>query len=98
MTEKEIDLLADAIGTSAEIHRGQKDKGGHPYYRHPLRVGLSLLPDVDAAIVGVLHDTIEDCSYPGLGGRVSLAIDIYRVCGEKIHSAVMALTRVQSSS
>lgn len=41
-------------------HRGQLDKGGEPYIWHPLRVGMSLLPDVDAARIGLLHDVVED--------------------------------------
>lgn len=41
-------------------HRAQVDKAGEPYIWHPMRVGTSLLPDLDAAVLGILHDVIED--------------------------------------
>ena len=47
-------------GIAAEAHHGQFDKAGEAYIWHPLRVGFSLLPDVDACIVGLLHDVFED--------------------------------------
>lgn len=49
-----------AVGFADGAHGHQLDKGGQPYLCHCLRVGVSLLPDVDAAIVGVLHDVLED--------------------------------------
>lgn len=52
--------LIDAISLAARAHQGQVDKAGEPYLRHVLRVGFSLLPDEKAAIVGILHDVIED--------------------------------------
>lgn len=52
--------LQEAISLAALAHDGQTDKGGEPYLWHLLRVGISLLPDVDAAIVGVMHDIAED--------------------------------------
>jgi (p)ppGpp synthase/HD superfamily hydrolase len=53
-------LLDHAIHIAAGAHHKQVDKGGAPYLWHVLRVGIPLLPDVDAAVVGVLHDVIED--------------------------------------
>ena len=54
------DPLYLAIRLAASAHHNQLDKGGDPYLWHVLRVGISLLPDLDAAIVGVLHDVLED--------------------------------------
>lgn len=52
--------LEQAIELAALAHRGQVDKAGKPYILHPLRVMQHCAPDLDAMIVGVLHDTIED--------------------------------------
>lgn len=49
-----------AIGYAESAHAGQLDKGRDPYICHCLRVGASLLPDLQAAVVGVLHDVMED--------------------------------------
>jgi len=54
--------LQAAIAYAAVNHAGQVDRGGEPYLWHPLRVGMRLLPDVDAAILGILHDVVEDTS------------------------------------
>nr|WP_200931688.1 HD domain-containing protein [Paenibacillus sp. Leaf72] len=48
-----------AIEIAAKAHEQQKDKAGHPYILHPLRVMLSLNTE-EERIVGVLHDVLED--------------------------------------
>lgn len=40
-------------------HKGQKDKGGKPYFLHPLRVSKNV-KDGRAKVVALLHDVIED--------------------------------------
>lgn len=40
-------------------HWGQKDKGGHVYFMHPIRVSAQL-SDIRAKVVALLHDVIED--------------------------------------
>lgn len=55
---------------AAIAHRNQFDKGGEPYLWHVLRVGIGLLPDIDAACCGVLHDVLEDC--PGMNHAIVL--------------------------
>lgn len=57
------EVLLNAIQSAARAHQGQVDKAGEPYLWHVLRVGISLLPDLDAAVVGVLHDVLEDCPW-----------------------------------
>lgn len=54
------DRICDAIELACRAHRRQLDLGGEPYIWHVLRVGMSLLPDEDAVIVGILHDVLED--------------------------------------
>jgi hypothetical protein len=54
--------LEDAIILAAEKHRGQKDKAGAAYIRHPMRVmGSKYLTNDNERMVGALHDVIEDC-------------------------------------
>lgn len=52
--------LQSVVSYAAYRHIGQLDKGGEPYLWHVLRVGMSLLPDLDAARLGLLHDVLED--------------------------------------
>lgn len=40
-------------------HWGQKDKGSHPYFMHPLRVSKKVV-DKRAKVVALLHDVLED--------------------------------------
>nr|WP_072513995.1 GTP pyrophosphokinase [Ndongobacter massiliensis] len=51
-----------ALFIMLKAHRGQKDKGGHPYFLHPLRVALGV-EGKDARIVALLHDVVEDSDY-----------------------------------
>jgi len=54
-------MLGKAIALAANIHEGQKDKGGFDYILHPLRVmnGLNTT-DKELCAIAVLHDAIED--------------------------------------
>ncbi len=52
-------LYVVALNIMLERHYGQKDKAGHDYYFHPLRVSFKC-DEVDEKIVALLHDTIED--------------------------------------
>lgn len=54
-------LLGRAIAIAAQAHASQVDKGGAPYILHPIRV-MNRVPGIDAKIVAVLHDVLEDCS------------------------------------
>ena len=53
--------LERAIVIAATAHQGQVDKAGAPYVLHPLRMMLSV-DSLDARIVAVLHDVVEDTS------------------------------------
>lgn len=55
----EHELLVKAIILATENHKGQLDKGGHPYILHPLRVMVNV-KSLKAKIVAILHDIIED--------------------------------------
>ncbi len=55
-----LERFRDAFLFAEEAHMGQLDKGGEPKICHVVRVGSSLLPDIEAAVVGLLHDIVED--------------------------------------
>lgn len=65
--------IESAIIIATKAHRGQVDKGGHPYILHPLRVMLGLAPptlirlgpyqQTDLMLAAVLHDVVEDSDW-----------------------------------
>jgi len=54
--------LEEAISLAAAAHSGQTDRGGAPYILHLLRVMMQQ-ETLEARIVGVLHDLVEDTEY-----------------------------------
>ena len=59
MTKRErFGLLEDAIQVALDNHRGETDRDGQVFIRHPLRV-MEKVPDA-ARVVAVLHDVLED--------------------------------------
>lgn len=48
-----------------QAHEGQTDKGGKPYWLHPLSVMRRLGDDASDAekMAALLHDVLEDCDY-----------------------------------
>jgi (p)ppGpp synthase/HD superfamily hydrolase len=55
--------LERAIEIAVLAHKGASDKAGSPYILHPLRLMFSV-EDVEAKIVAVLHDVVEDSKPP----------------------------------
>ncbi len=58
--------FTDAVAIACEAHKGQKDKGGHDYIKHPLH--LAHMCKVkgysnEVQITAVLHDVIEDSDF-----------------------------------
>lgn len=53
---------AKALKTAVKAHKGQRDKGGHPYILHPIRVSQGVKSQ-DAKVVALLHDVLEDTDY-----------------------------------
>jgi len=56
-------------------HRGQKDKGGNSYGRHPFRVSESLgvvMGTEDEMVPTLLHDAIEDTDWVTAEGLLAL--------------------------
>jgi hypothetical protein len=53
--------LEEAIVLATNAHTGQLRDNGEPFILHPLRV-MCAVDDIEAKIVAVLHDVIEDTS------------------------------------
>lgn len=66
-------MLGKAIALASQMFENRKDKGGHPYILHCLRVmdGVGKDADEDLKIIAVMHDIIEDIftNNPELGFR-----------------------------
>lgn len=62
----DMERLWSALILMRELHSGQTDKCGQPYWIHPFTVAMSKLmipmdgEDISTAIVGLLHDVLED--------------------------------------
>ena len=84
------DKLVDATLFATQAHEGQLDKAGLPYIAHPLRVSQAMAPDLEAQIVGVLHDVMEDC-----GVRWET---LYLRYGATVANAVRDLSRYKTES
>lgn len=80
--EEQLDL---AIYIAARVHRGQKDKQGINYILHPIAVMMAA-DTLEAKVLAVLHDTIEDSN---------LTVDYLRKEGfsERIIEALLLLTK-----
>ena len=78
-------MISKALKLCYEAHKEQKDKGGAPYYLHPIRVALCM-ETPSQKVVALLHDIVED---------TEISLDYLRDCGftETIIEAVEAITR-----
>ena len=87
-----LQLYMEALKDMEYFHRNQYDKSGYPYFLHPLRVASTFVEenDASAAIVGLLHDIVEDTNC-----TVGYIEDRYP---EEIVEAVEAITRNDSET
>ena len=83
-------LYDKALQIAIRAHAGQKDKAGHDYIMHPIRVSEHC-SDMRAKIVALLHDTIED---------TDVTADYLREEGftEEIVEVVLSVTRREGES
>jgi len=68
LKEKKVmtDKVEKTYQVAKELHKNQKRKDGQPYIIHPIEVATILAElnlDIDCVCAGLLHDTVEDCSY-----------------------------------
>lgn len=83
-------LLNRAILFADQAHQGQRDKAGQPYIRHPMRV-MNQVKSLDAKVVAILHDTLEDT-------RVGL-LDLHHLGLNALQlHAIIALSKQQGES
>lgn len=88
MTRKKGELLDIAISIAVDAHRGQYDKGGHPYILHCLKVMHYLKShDEELQCIAILHDSVED-------GQVTYMQLRSAGLTERIIAGVRALTKV----
>lgn len=79
-------LIELALERALKAYAGKRDKAGMPYILHPLRL-MAKMSDLEAQVVALLHDVIEDSD---------ATPDDLRKDGfpEKVVEAVIALTRL----
>ena len=79
-----------ALQIAYEAHKGKKDKGGSPYFLHPVFVS-EFLETEEEKITAVLHDVVED---------TPLTLDMLRAQGfsETVVEAVDSVTRRKGES
>ena len=88
----EVEIIREAFDFSVNAHKGQtRDIEDLPYAIHPYRTALYLarnckVGDVEAIVIALLHDVIEDCP-PGTGES------ILKKFGKNIYESVMALSK-----
>lgn len=73
------EMLDDNAGLDLAIlialvaHKGQRDKGGATYLRHPLRV-MAKCDTEDEMMAAVMHDAVEDSEWLTLNDLLALGI------------------------
>lgn len=85
-----MNLYPLALEIATKAHKGQVDKAGVDYIKHPLKVA-SMVTSEKAKIVALLHDVIEDSEYTLEDLRNSDFI-------EEIVDAVSVLTKPKNMS
>lgn len=54
-------MLGKAIAIASKVHESQRDKGGHAYILHPIRIMMRLRTnDEELMQIAILHDVVED--------------------------------------
>jgi (p)ppGpp synthase/HD superfamily hydrolase len=75
-----------AVLIAAREHLGVRDKGGHAYILHPMRIAMRLnTNDEELMSIAILHDVIED-------GKVTLEDLINEGFTDRIITALRLLT------
>lgn len=82
--QTQYELLGEAIRMAEKNHRGLNDLEGEPIIFHLFRVADRCKGDIDAQIVAILHDIVEDT-------QISIT-DIRNKFPEEISKAVSLLT------
>ena len=88
--EPKPEIYNHAGRIAVEAHKGQKDKSGEDYVLHPIRVAEKC-KSINAKVVALLHDTIED---------TDVTAEYLRSEGfpEEIINAVLSVTKQEGES
>lgn len=88
--EPKPEIYKHAMRIAVEAHKGQKDKSGEDYVLHPIRVAEKC-KSINAKVVALLHDTIED---------TDVTPDYLREQGfqEEIIEGVLSVTKQEGES
>ncbi|BAQ70287.1 HD domain protein [Rhodovulum sulfidophilum] len=90
MHDQSADLRAEALALAQKVHSAQVDKLGNPYIEHVCAVASAVAHlGLEFEIVGLLHDSLEDCADRSL---VSMDI-LIGLFGPDIADAVTAMTK-----
>lgn len=96
-----ITYLEKALVVMFRAHRGQVDKGGDPYYLHPLRIAEKM-PTIYGKVAALLHDVVEDSDYTVadiremFGANMAVTIDALTHRAEVSEPRVKYYERVKS--
>ena len=56
------EAVKKAMVVSYGLHSGMFDRGGFPYFAHPLHVAEQMTTE-DSTVVALLHDVVEDTDF-----------------------------------
>ena len=87
--DERMDRVYAAKLISRLAHKGQFDRQGEPYYKHPETVAAGVMTD-DEKIVAYLHDVVEDTDVT--------EEEIRAVFGDDIADAVALMTHDENES
>lgn len=83
--KSEIEMLEHAAHLMMDLHEGQVDKAGQPYFLHPMRVALNCETSLQKT-VAFLHDVLEDTAMS--------SADLKRLgYSDEVVVAVLSMTR-----
>lgn len=86
-------MLGTAIAIAATVHENQRDKGGHAYILHPIRIMMRLrTEDEELMSIAVLHDAIEDSANLPEDKRLTLDALRDRGFSDRVLKALALLT------
>lgn len=83
-----MSTFGKAMAIAADAHQDQRDKGGHAYILHPMRLVMRLRTDDEELMcIAAMHDTVEDSK-----GSVTLETLKDEGFSERVVSALALLT------
>jgi (p)ppGpp synthase/HD superfamily hydrolase len=85
-------MFDKAMFIAAREHLGVRDKGGHAYILHPMRIAMRLrTTDEDLMSVAILHDVVED-------SKVTFEYLLREGFSARVISALQLLTHQKGAS